>query len=147
MLILSRSVNKHGHPRQFFFLFCRFLKFYSSATTWTNKAKVDILHSHFTTQYSPEVLLSRNLPMAEEFHWSVRNNCRTFLTNLSRIAKIHLQKCWKWWYIPITNTSSFTIHHSVLSHWGIVILVEHVKLFGTTYSIESINIYVLCISE
>jgi hypothetical protein len=50
-----KEMNKHGHPRQFFFLFGRFLKFYSSATTWTNKAKVDILHSHFTTQYSPEV--------------------------------------------------------------------------------------------
>jgi hypothetical protein len=40
LLISSRSVNKHGHHRQFLFLIARFLKKkFSSETAWPNEPK------------------------------------------------------------------------------------------------------------
>jgi hypothetical protein len=40
LLILSRSINKHGHHRQFLFLIGRFLKIFSSETVWSNEPKL-----------------------------------------------------------------------------------------------------------
>jgi hypothetical protein len=37
---LSQSVNKHGHPRQFFFLIGQFLKIFFSDTAWPNRPKL-----------------------------------------------------------------------------------------------------------
>ena len=39
MLILSRSINKHGCHRQFLFLIGRFLKSFYSETAWPNGPK------------------------------------------------------------------------------------------------------------
>jgi hypothetical protein len=39
LLILSRSINKHGHHRQFLFLIGRFLKIFYSETAWLNGPK------------------------------------------------------------------------------------------------------------
>jgi hypothetical protein len=39
LLISSRSVNKHGHHRQFLFLIGRFLKIFYSETAWANGPK------------------------------------------------------------------------------------------------------------
>ena len=39
MLISSRSINKHGHHRQFLFLIGRFKKIFSSETAWPNEPK------------------------------------------------------------------------------------------------------------
>jgi hypothetical protein len=39
LLILSRSINKHGHHRQFLFLIGRFLKIFYSETAWPNGPK------------------------------------------------------------------------------------------------------------
>ena len=39
MLILSRSINKHGRHRQFLFLIGRFLKIFYSETAWPNGPK------------------------------------------------------------------------------------------------------------
>jgi hypothetical protein len=38
-LILSLSINKHGHHRQFLFLIGRFLKIFYSETAWPNEPK------------------------------------------------------------------------------------------------------------
>jgi hypothetical protein len=40
LLISSRSVNKHGHHRQFLFLIGRFLKIFYSETAWPNEPKL-----------------------------------------------------------------------------------------------------------
>jgi hypothetical protein len=39
LLILSRSINKHGRHRQFLFLIGRFLKIFYSETAWPNGPK------------------------------------------------------------------------------------------------------------
>ena len=39
MLILSRSINKHGRHRHFLFLIGRFLKIFYSETAWPNGPK------------------------------------------------------------------------------------------------------------
>ena len=50
LLILSWSINKHGHHRQFLFLIGIFLKFFYSETAWPNgpkhgKSSIGIAHS------------------------------------------------------------------------------------------------------
>ena len=39
LLMLSRSINKHGHHRQFLFLIGQFLKIFYSETSWPNGPK------------------------------------------------------------------------------------------------------------
>jgi hypothetical protein len=40
LLILSRSIKKHGCHWQFLFLIARFLKIFSSETAWPNEPKL-----------------------------------------------------------------------------------------------------------
>ena len=42
LLISSRSINKHGHHRQFLFLIGRFLKIFYSETAWPNGPKASM---------------------------------------------------------------------------------------------------------
>jgi hypothetical protein len=77
LLISSRSINKHGHYRQFLFLIGRFLKIFYSETAWSmdrnvvgsiyGRSSIRIVHSVLIHQqtWPPQIILVSDWPISK----------------------------------------------------------------------------------
>jgi hypothetical protein len=72
LLILSRSINKHGYHRQFLFLIGRFFKISSSETTCSFEPKLG--RKHLDASYQVSVHLAKRFRRRKFFlNWPIRN--------------------------------------------------------------------------
>jgi hypothetical protein len=74
LLILSQSINKPGHHRQFLFLIGRFLKIFYSETTWPNGPKPGLWKVLYGKDWDKMSSISTELSIDASYQVSVHSS-------------------------------------------------------------------------
>ena len=147
MLILSRSINKHGCHRQFLFLIGQILKIFFSETAWPNDLKLGrkhpwkVLYNDYS--FGPHPLTNMDVTGNSCF-WMVdfsKISSETAWLNEPKVGRKHVWKVlysdWSFCFDPLTKTIVGFYNVPDTETWQFLFLIDRFKKNLFLWSLSS----------